>query len=440
MLAKSSKSVAVSFLTVVAIVACGSTRAGFDQSIDPANPNASSGGTSLGQDASIAGADSAFEGCASSTHVAKTLPAAMLFVLDKSGTMADGGKFAAAQTAIVQAMDQAAFDSMHLGLLGYPTANKTGPACLFGIPVLCGVSGLPQVPLALAGADKSSASNGNGVRHAMYQWLVANAPQPGNGDANPTYDALSSGITALKGWQDPNSGGNSVRILFYITDGGASCASLSSPPRPGYVDGNQCNDWEYPSTIIGLVKKAHDDAAASVHTIVVGVPGASSNGENENVPPYSVRLALSAYAAAGSPETNPSGCTGTSFAQNQSDPTVPCHFDMTNGNYSASALASAIGSVRGSLLGCTFEVPKPNAGAGGGGAIDKGQVNVHVDGASGPSDLYKRKDASNACATDGCWDYDASGNIVLIGKACESVKSDATARVDIVVGCQTLVK
>ncbi len=417
--------ISVTAVTVALVaLACGTEpRQGFDGTSSPTDPG-SSGGS--GFDGTDGGPDSSFRGCASATFKAEALPAAMLFVLDKSGTMADGGKYAAAQAAIAQAMDLDAFDSMHLGLLGYPSSNVSGPACLFGIPVLCGVSGLPQVPLALAGKDKSSASSG--VRHAMYQWLVSNAPMPGNGDANPTYDALKNGLDALEAW---NVSGK--RILFYITDGGASCASLSS--RPGYQDGNGCPDWEHPSTIVDLVKAAHDDPQKPVNTIVVGVPGADGHGENADVPPYSVRLALSAYAAAGSPETIPASCTGKTFTQTPTDPSVACHFDMTTGNYSATALANAITQVRGSLLGCIYELPVPANGQ-----LDKNQVNVHTETGGKGSDLYKRKDASNPCTADGCWDYTEDGKLVLVGKACEDVKKDPTAKVDIVVGCQTIVK
>jgi hypothetical protein len=56
------------------------------------------------------------------------------------------------------------------------------------------------------------------------------------------------------------------------------------------------------------------------------------------------------------------------------------------------------------------------------------------------SDLLKRSDPSDTCATDGCWDYDADGKVILIGKACDAVKSAPDAKVQIVVGCQTNVK
>ncbi len=407
--------------TLVGFVACSSsTRSAGDRD----------GG--VGPEAGVFGsdavADSPFTGCARGTYAAKVTPAAMLFVLDKSGTMAQGGKFASAQQAIVTAADEPTFDSMVVGLLGYPTLSVTGPACIFGLPVLCGVTGLPQVPLRLAGASKSN--GGPGVRRDMYAWLSSNAPQPGFGDGNPTYEALKSGINALKVY-NLNKG---KRILVYITAGGASCASVSSPSRPGYTDGNSCPDWEHPQSIVDLLKAAHDDAEKPVNSMIVGVPGADTHGENTNVPPYSVRLALSAYAATGSPETIDPTCDGKAFTKVNTDPGKACHFDMTR-NFSPEILAGAIGQVRGKLLGCVFDLPEVD-----GKIVDRDKVNVDYTIKDAPIHIYKRKSPSDTCAADGCWDYTADGRVELLGKACEDVKTSTSAKVEIVVGCQTIVK
>ncbi len=48
----------------------------------------------------------------------------MLIVLDKSLSMAQSGKWTAAQLAIVQAIDTDAFDNMALGLMVYPARNR----------------------------------------------------------------------------------------------------------------------------------------------------------------------------------------------------------------------------------------------------------------------------------------------------------------------------
>jgi hypothetical protein len=374
-------------------------------------------------------------GCAAATYQAQFLPAAMLVVLDGSGEMAQSNKYAFAEQAIVNAINETAFDSMYLGLLIYPTGNVTGPACVFNLPVACAVPGLAQVQLQLAGT--SLTTDPTGVRHDIYAQLETSSPNTsGVGEGNPAYDAIQSGIGVLQGW--PMTG---KRILFYITDGGASCASLST--RGGYTDGNGCPDWEYPSSIISLVQAANQNATTPVNTIFVGVPGADTDGQNANVPPYSVRLALSAEAWAGSPQTCDPTCDGMTFTQTGADPVIPCHFDMTQ-NYSPTILANAINQIRGSLLGCTFAVPQPE-----GGMVDLTKVNVEysVDGMA-PVTLPKRASPSNPCTTgNGCWDYDSSGQIELYGAACAAVdgmsedggeSNGQTTNVQIVVGCQTI--
>jgi hypothetical protein len=367
-------------------------------------------------------------GCAKGNYRAQFQPAALLVVLDGSGSMAANSKYSDAQQAIVQAIDEDAFDSASIGLLIYPTGNVPGPACVLDLPVACEVPGLSQVPLVPAGTQKSTATSG--VRHEIYEQLVTSSPSTsGVGEGNPGYVAIQNGISILQSW--PETG---KRILFYITDGGASCASVSSPMRPGYTDGNKCPDWEYPASIVSLVAAANADPSKPVNTIFVGVPGADTDGTNVNDPPYHVRLALSAEAWAGSPETCDPTCNGQTFTQTGGDPSMPCHFDMSV-NYSPALLAAAINQIRGSLLGCVFDVPQPD-----GGMVEPDEVNVEysTDGTT-YTELAKRATASDPCTTgNGCWDYNAGGQIVLIGPACTNVEAAPDADVEIVVGCQTI--
>ena len=392
--------------------------------------SSSSGG---GDDGSIlfsdAPADVPFSpdaGCATGNFRAQFAPMAMLVVLDGSGSMAASNKYADAQQAIVTALDEDAFDSASLGLLIYPTGNVTGPACVFNLPVACEVPGLSQVPLVPAGTTKST--DPTGVRHQIYEQLVTSSPSTsGVGEGNPAYDAIQNGINILQTWPGPG-----VRVLFYITDGGASCASLST--RPGYDDGNMCPDWEYPASIISLVQAANTATTGAVNTIFVGVPGADTDGTNVYDPPYHVRLALSAEAWAGSPQSCDPTCNGQTFTQAGGDPSNPCHFDMSV-NYSPTLLAAAINQIRGSLLGCVFDVPKPD-----GGTVNPDEVNVEYStNGTTYTELYKRASPSDPCTTgSGCWDYDQSGQVVLIGQACTTVEGAPNADVQIVVGCQTI--
>ncbi|HEY8087411.1 MAG TPA: hypothetical protein VIF09_06190 [Polyangiaceae bacterium] len=386
---------------------------------------ASSGGGSFG-DATADVPLSADSGCATGNFKAAFAKAAMLVVLDGSGTMAANSKYADAQQAIVTALDEDAFDSAYLGLLIYPTGNVKGPQCVLGLPVACQVPGLSQVPLELAGTTKSTDTTG--VRHEIYDKLAASSPSTsGVGNANPSYDAIHNAITILQSW--PQTG---KRILFFITDGGASCASVST--RPGYTDGNGCPDWEYPASLVSLVQAANTDPSKPVNTIVVGVPGADTQGTSVNDPPYHVRLALSAEAWAGSPQTCAPTCNGQTFTQAGADPSIPCHFDMTV-NYSPTVLANAINQIRGSLLGCVFDLPQPE-----GGTLDPSKVNVEYStNGTQFTELYRRASPGDACTTGtGCWDYNSSGQVVLIGNACTAVEGATTADVQIIVGCQTV--
>lgn len=375
--------------------------------------------------------DPAFNGCASAAYRGRQSPAAMMVVLDRSGTMAQNSKFSFAQQAIINAIDEDVFDTMALGLVSFPIGTVSAPACLFGLAseVDCDVGGLPVVPIQAAGDQKSNAATG--VRREIYNWLTSHAPISQNGDGNPTYAALSSAINALKAYKI-----NGKRLIFYITDGGASCASVSS--RPGYPDGNGCDDWEYPESIIGLLKVAHDDRSKPINTMVIGVPGTNTNGENPDVPPYSVRNALSAYAASGSPETIDPQCTAKTFNYPGSNPRVSCHFDMSQtSSFSVDALVNAISGIRGKLLGCTFDIPESNDGT----PTDRTHLNVTYSVGGKDHTLYKRADSSNPCDEDeGCWDYTEEGRVQLFGKACTDVRGNVNARVNVVVGCATIIK
>jgi hypothetical protein len=68
-----------------------------------------------------------------------------------------------------------------------------------------------------------------------------------------------------------------------------------------------------------------------------------------------MRLALSAIAAAGAPEHIPPTCTGRTFTQNGADPTVSCHADLTQGNFSAATVTDIVVQTRDQVLDLIFE-------------------------------------------------------------------------------------
>ena len=54
--------------------------------------------------------------------------------------------------------------------------------------------------------------------------------------------------------------------------------------------------------------------------------------------------------------------------------------------------------------------------------------------------LKKRKEVTDLCGLDGCWDYTADGKVEILGKACSDLGNATAAKVDIVVGCETVLK
>lgn len=395
--------------------------------------------------------------CAKFSAEGKQEPAAMLLVLDMSASMTKNNKWGTAQLAVVSAMDQDAFDNMAVGLTIFPNAVADPPACfctavagtaditqckalltMFGYPpgVSCGAPTLPVVPMALAGMEKSNGASG--VRKDIYGFLATHNPLSNVDDGSPIYASLNGAFAALKAYP-----GVSKRFAVLLTDGAASCASVSSPTRPGYTD-SACPDWEYPATMNQLITDARNDATAPINTFVVGLPGSNTVGNGMGngtvdgyaVPDYSVLLALSTYATSGSPDTLDPTCEkDLTFSESGVAPTKPCHIDLSSGAFDAAKLADAIASIRGKALGCVYELPEPPQGE----TIDPTRVNVQTSGES-PSTLPKRADMSDACTTDGCWDYNAEGKIELIGRACDDIKNGETTKVEIFVGCATIVK
>ncbi len=396
--------------------------------------------------------------CGKFTAEAEQAPAAMLIVLDKTASMT-GGKWSAAQLAVVSAIDKDVFDSMSLGLVTFPEGwTNPPPQCLCdaiiaqneaalpgicglidccgtALPngVSCGISGLPQVAMAPAGKDKSNGPMG--PRKQIYQYLVNQMPLSNGDDGSPIYEAMLAGYNALKAYPNVDE-----RMLVLVTDGGFSCASTSN--RGGYLDDANCQDWEYPDTVNKLISDHRTDANTPVNTFVVGVPGSNSTGQKMGMfatPPYNMLLALSTYAVSGSPDTVDPACDKNAvFTQNGAAPALPCHIDLSNGQmFNANALADAISKIRGDALGCVYPLPEPppNEMI----LLDKVNVEATLDGNVFP--IPKRSNPNDDCKMVGCWDYKGPNNdIEVLGKSCDDIGAAAAAKVEVLVGCETILK
>lgn len=411
------------------------------------------GGSISSSSATGSGGSGGGDACAKFTAAATQAPAALMFILDRSASMSTNGKWQAAQQAIAAVLDADAFDTMSLGLMAFPASYVPTPQCLcneclgdctcFGElanGVACGYPGLAQVPLDLAGTQKSTDTMG--VRHEIYQWLVSNSPETADpSDASPIYETMNSGYQTLAAYTNV-----SKRLMILITDGGFSCTSvaqtdMSQRQSEAIMDANMCPDWESPDAVNAMIKQWHDDPNTPTSTFIIGVPGSDSTGGMQgpyDTAPYHMKLALSTYAVSGSPETIDPSCDSTlMWTQSGADPMKPCHFDLTGSNFNAMALEQAVSQIRGEALGCTYDLPPPPMGQ----TIDPSLVNVKETTNGMTVTIPKRSSMSDMCAaTPGCWDYNAMMQVELIGAACMNVEDMVNVSVDVEVGCKTVLK
>lgn len=98
-----------------------------------------------------------------------------------------------------------------------------------------------------------------------------------------------------------------------------------------------------------------------------------------------------------------------------------------------SAFADAMGKIRGASLSCEYGLPAAPSGQ----TLDFKKVNVQVTASGGTASTVPY---SADCANAGGWRYDnaaAPTKIQLCTSSCDKVKADGTAKLDLVLGCET---
>lgn len=220
-------------------------------------------------------------------------------------------------------------------------------------------------------------------------------PTPPDSALTPTSAALTGGLAYAKQFAGANAGHAVVLVL--ATDG----LPTRCPP--------------YESGPIANVAAAALGANPSVKTFVIGVfaPANAAAGKSN----------LDAVAKAG----------GTNSALIiQSSANVTAEFQ------------AAMDEIRGAALPCDYKVPSPTSGT-----PDYGRVNVKfTDGAGKASVFPQAKGGAAGCDAGGGWYYDVDPStggsptkITLCPASCDAVKaSGAGSKVDVLLGCTTIVK
>jgi hypothetical protein len=339
-----------------------------------------------------AGNASDASGCASSTIKADLLPANLLFVIDRSGSMncnlppITSSTDCEAKPARVDAAKPSKWeiirDALKSAFAALPPTASAGIS-YFSNDDECGVQSAPSV--AVKRIDPAQVA-------ALGASLDAMVPAGGT----PIVGATILGYKHLH--QQLFEPGSDYLVL--LTDGSESCT---------------------PADISGLVSTQVPNALlVGIRTFSIGAPGSEA-----------ARGLLSQIAFAGG--TASSATCDHSGAKDVGD----CHFDMTTSQDFAGDLRKALATITGKALTCSFDVPVGPAGV----PVDRTKVNVNfTPGGGEPMAIPQDNNAPCDQGADG-WQYaDSETKIILCGPTCAKVKSDPTARIDIVLGCRTIIK
>jgi von Willebrand factor type A domain len=335
--------------------------------------------------------------CAQSTVQSALLPANILFVIDRTGTMACNPPPITASDECEMTptrVDMSSPSKWEITSDALIEAMKTlPPTASVGISYFskdegCGVNSMPTVPVALNKASQQAAME------ASLKSVTPGGGTPLVGATILAYKHLHA--LALEG----SITGNEFVVL--ITDGEQS-EQCSYEPR--CTDAQSCYDL--------LVDQEVPKAAApgvGIRTFVIGAPGSEG-----------ARTVLSKIAQNGG--TGAPGCD-----VDKGD----CHFDMTKGKDFGAGLSDALSAIVGQTIDCELPVPA-NAD---GGMLDPERLNVVYSPSNAPAEVVPQ-DMRSACdaGADG-WQYSEDmTKIRLCGPTCQRVREDQGGRVDVVIGC-----
>lgn len=376
----------------------GSTPSG---SSGPGGPGATTGSGFGGGSTGSSGFDG--EECASNTF-ANAVPASVLVVLDRSGSMSGGDgqpdKWAPTKNALKQMM-QSADQELRFGLSPFPKGDFNWD---FGSQLTCaqnpssptcaaqyadgGCEDVHTTPVVAVAPLSSSAA-------PISAWLDGNGPNGGT----PTLWALKAAYEHMR-----SVDAQGERYVLLITDG--------EPNQ--YTPAQSIGPISFPEMNLECKTLAEIEAetlAASsgspvVKTFVIGSPGSEGAASSLS------QLAVNGLTA-------PDGCTASSGQ---------CHFRIGSANFQAD-LQAVLDEIAGAISECVFALPS-------GEDVDPGKVNVKVETESGELEVFR-----DPAHQDG-WDYTdgSQTKIELYGPACEAYKASKGNEIVIVLGCVTVVK
>lgn len=335
-------------------------------------------------------------GCATSTEHSLLLPANLLFVVDRSGSMN-------CNPPPITSSEECELDEKRKDPTKSSKWDLTRKALIFAFGTLS--------ESTFIGFNYFSNDGVCGVSRWPYVPLMRNTPGQRSNIITSVSNIQPSGSTPLVGatvlayqymHQAALSGeitGN--RYVVLITDGqqSESCSDMA-----------RCNGAE---ACTELLLKATAEAfgpGVNIRTFVIGVPGSER-----------ARTVLSKLAKAG----------GTA-APDCNVEAGNCHYDLTSEIDLGAGLQSALQEIAGETLSCELDLPRPESGV-----VDLSLLNVVFAPYEGRAFIVPHDDHApcDSGLADG-WRYDPNTRqIHLCGRTCSTVRNDRGGRIDVVLGC-----
>lgn len=333
--------------------------------------------------------------CGMGTTGAAAIPAVVQLVVDTSGSMnwvpgSDNAprrnqqsKWDITRTALKDAVAQLP-SSVAVGLSFYPNTGSNNPC----------IDNEIALPIALLGDTGS-------MQRAQFNRAVDRQQCDGG---TPTHAAFLFGAETVAA-----STIEGRKFVLLITDG--------VPTRRLDCSGDGRNAVES-DPLIAAAEAAYKEGTS---TFVIGSPGSEE-----------ARGDLSRIASVG----------GTATAGCSDDGPNYCHLDMTTATDFGAALAEGLAAVAGRIAGCEYTIPPAADGQN----LDLTHVNVIYTKGDGTEQTLPH-DASGDCTSGWVYQDDngmivpanynpAPTKIVLCGNACDAVKTDPGAKIDLLLGCE----
>jgi hypothetical protein len=387
---------ALCIASIVTLGCSGADEAGPDRGPGPSTPPSEGGA------APTPTPDPGPQLCPEASGVYGVNPAAsnLLFLLDRSGSMhlsvsGDQTRWTMTKSGL-QGLLQALPSETQAGLTMFPNGDDPITCCDITADniITCGNCGAGELPGTEMRCDSGS-----------YVDLPVGMAPLGGGQLDDIMSYVSSAddefywgtplAPALDGAIDGalNLGMGGVTSVVLLTDGRPTSCDTDADP--------EAND------IQRAVDAATSGLQTAVRTYVVGVIDGEAAAHPGN---------LSRIAEAGG-TARYAGCGDAS----------DCAYSVNVGNFEAD-LHDALASIALESMSCSYDLPEVE-----GGAPDYEAVNITVT--SEGQTVTIPRDTGHL---DG-WDYLAGNEQVqLYGQACELLKGDSAAEVEVVVGCQTV--